>query len=385
MRPFRINATLDVTGPLCQAKQQRQRPDESNPMSANARGALFALLAFGIFASHDVLIKFLGGMYSPVQIVFFSVLFSFPLATLTLMRDATPGTLLPQHPWWMALRTAAAVITGVSAFYAFTVLPLAQTYAILFAAPLLITILAIPVLGEKVRIRRWLAVLVGLAGVMVVLQPGSTEFSLGHFAAMAAAIASAVASIVVRKIGGEERPVVLLLYPMVANFFLMGFALSLVYEPMPFSHLGILAIIATMAFVAGRFVISAYRSGEAAIVAPMQYSQIIWASAFGYFIFDEAPTNSTLLGAAIIILSGLYIVLRESRPDASENTPVLRTRTRFETGTFLRTPRMGRPARRGDPRKVPAETAPSATSRPHLRGLPGRVPPVAAPRSKDVD
>ncbi len=149
---------------------------------SNTRGALFALVAFAIFSTHDVFIKALGGSYSPVQIVFFSVLFSFPLVTLMLIRDATPGHLRPVHPWWTALRTGSAVVTGVSAFYAFSTLPLAQVYAILFAAPLLITILAIPVLGEKVRLRRWMAVLVGLAGVMIVLQPGATELTPGPLA-----------------------------------------------------------------------------------------------------------------------------------------------------------------------------------------------------------
>ncbi|MEY1554181.1 DMT family transporter [Yoonia sp. R2331] len=354
-------------------------------MSANARGALFALLAFAIFATHDVLIKFLGGIYSPIQIVFYSVLLSFPLATLTLMRDAKPGTLLPVHPWWMALRTVAAVITGLSAFYAFSVLPLAQTYAILFAAPLLITVLAIPVLGETVRLRRWMAVLVGLAGVMIVLQPGATDLTLGHLAAMAAAVGGSVASIIVRKIGADERPVVLMLYPMVANFVLMGIAVGFVYVPMPFTHLAMLAVIAVLAFVAGRLVISAYKAGEAAIVAPMQYSQIIWAALFGFFIFGEAVETPTIIGAAVIIASGLYIVLRESRPEASQNAPVLRTRSRFETGTFLRTPRMGIPKRTPAPRAAPATTAPSATAKPHMRGLPGRVPPVAEARRDDAE
>ena len=346
-------------------------------MSPNARGALLALLAFAIFASHDVLIKFLGGTYSPVQIVFYSVLLSFPVATLSLMRDATSGNLLPVHPWWMAIRTVAAVATGISAFYAFSVLPLAQTYAILFAAPLLITILAIPVLGETVRLRRWMAVLVGLGGVLVVLQPGATELTLGHLAALTAAIGGSVASIIVRKIGSDERPVVLMLYPMVANFVLMGAVLGFVYEPMPFAHLGMLAIIAVMAFIAGRLVISAYKAGEAAIVAPMQYSQIIWASIFGYFFFSETPSGATILGAAIIIASGLYIVLRESRADASENTPVLRTKSRFETGTFLRSHILkgGAP---DTPLPTPS-TAPAAEPRPHLRGVPGRVPPLAEP------
>ena len=305
-------------------------------MSGNAKGALLALLAFGIFSTHDVVVKILGGLYSPIQIVFFSVLLSFPLAMVMLMRDATPGTLVPVHPWWLALRTVAAVITGVSAFYAFTVLPLAQTYAILFASPLLITILALPVLGEKVRLRRWMAVLVGLGGVLVVLRPGQTDLSLGHLAALAAAIGGSVASIIVRKIGSEERPVVMLLYPMMVNFIVMACALPFVYQPMPIEHLGLLAIIAAFAWVASRLVIAAYQAGEAAIIAPMQYSQIIWASLFGFLFFEETIDQPTAIGAGIIIASGMYIVLRESKSGNSENTPVLRTRSRSVTGTSAR-------------------------------------------------
>lgn len=305
-------------------------------MSANAKGALLALLAFGIFATHDVFVKTLGAIYSPIQIVFFSVLFSFPLATVMLMRDAKPGTLLPRHPWWMALRTIASVATAVSAFYAFTVLPLAQTYAILFASPLLITILAIPVLGETVRLRRWLAVIVGLTGVMVVLQPGATELTLGHAAALTAAVGGSIASIIVRRIGADERPVVMLLYPMVANFVVMGASLAFVYIPMPIEHLGLVALVAAFAWTAGRCIIVAYQSGEAAIIAPMQYSQIIWATLYGALFFDETIGRPTLIGAGIIIASGLYIVLRESRTDVSSTTPVLRTRSRHETGTYMR-------------------------------------------------
>lgn len=285
---------------------------------------------------HDVFVKTLGAVYSPIQIVFFSVLFSFPLATVMLMRDSKPGTLLPRHPWWMALRTLASVATAVSAFYAFTVLPLAQTYAILFASPLLITILAIPVLGEVVRLRRWLAVIVGLTGVLVVLRPGATDLTLGHAAALTAAIGGSIASIIVRRIGADERPVVMLLYPMVANFVLMGIALAFVYKPMPIEHLGLVALVAAFAWVAGRCIISAYQAGEAAIIAPMQYSQIIWAAIYGALFFDETIDRATLLGASIIIASGLYIVLRESRSDGSSQTPVLRTRSRHETGTYMR-------------------------------------------------
>ena len=305
------------------------------PQNSNAKGAIFALLAFGVFASHDVIIKVLGGTYSPIQIVFFSVLFSFPLAALFLLRDATPGTLIPVHPWWMVARSIAAVITGFCAFYAFTVLPLAQVYAILFASPLLITILAIPFLGEKVKLRRWLAVIVGLCGVLVVLQPGQTDLQLGHLAALTSAVCGSFASIIVRKIGREERTVVILLYPMMANFVVMAALLPLVYEPLPIGDLGRLGVIAVLAWVAGRFLIAAYNNGEAVIVAPMQYSQILWATFYGMLFFGETPDRNTIIGSTIIIASGLYIVLRESRAEGS-GMPVLRTRSRAETGTTPR-------------------------------------------------
>ncbi|MFP7672465.1 DMT family transporter [Marivita sp. S0852] len=305
-------------------------------MSPNAKGALLALIAFGLFSTHDVFIKSLGAIYSPVQIVFFSVLLSFPLATIMLMRDAKPGTLVPVHPWWMACRTAAAVIMGVSAFYAFANLPLTQTYAILFATPLIITILSIPILGERVRMMRWAAVSVGLVGVLVVLRPGATDLTSGHIAALMAAFSGAFASIIVRKIGAEERTVVMLLYPMVGNFVIMGTALAFVYKPMPLEHLGMLAVISVLAWIAARFIIASYQTGEAAIVAPMQYSQILWATVYGLVFFDERPDMYTAIGASIIIASGLFIVFRESQSGASENTPVLRTRTRIGTPSTLR-------------------------------------------------
>jgi len=297
---------------------------------------------------HDVVVKFLGGVYSPFQIIFFSTLLSFPLITMMLMRDPTPGHLRPVHPWWIALRTVAGVVTGTSAFYAFSVLPLAQTYVVLFAAPLMITVLSIPVLGERVRFRRWMAVIVGLIGVIVVLRPGSAELGLGHIAALTAAFGISLASIIVRKIGQEERSVVLLLYPMIANFTVMAFALPFVYQPMPIGDLGLIGVISVFGFVAGLLLIVAYKNAEASIIAPMQYSQIIWAAVFGALIFDETIDRVTFFGASIVILSGLYIVFRESRASVSENTPVLRTRTRHEVGaTFRISPFL----RRGKPKK----------------------------------
>ena len=305
-------------------------------MSDSLKGVLLALLAFALFSSHDAVVKVLGGSYAPFQILFFSVLLGFPLVTILLLRDQTVSNLIPRHPWWTLARTVAAVITGLSAFYAFSVLPLAQTYAIIFAGPLVITILSVPMLGETVRLRRWLAVIIGLVGVLVVLRPGTTELTLGHASALACAICGAFASVVVRKIGREERSTVLMLYPMVANFFLMGALLPFVYVPLPIEDLGLQALMALLGTFATLLLIKAYMLADAAMVAPMQYSQIIWATLFGALFFAEVPDLYTGLGAAIIILSGLYIVFRESRGGGSTETPVLRTRSRPETGTAPR-------------------------------------------------
>lgn len=301
-------------------------------MSPNAKGALLSLAAFGVFATHDVIVKYLGATYSPFQIVFFTVIFGFPLVSLMLVRDAAQANLRPRHPWWTALRTGSMLIAGASIFYAFSVLPLAQTYAMLFSMPLLITLLSIPILGERVGLHRGAAILLGLIGVMIVLRPGSADFTLGHVAALVGALCSSFASVIVRKIGREERDAVLLLFPMLGNFLIMGALMPFNYVPMPIFDLAAVATMAVLAFVAMLCMISAYKTGEAVVVAPMQYSQIIWASIFGFLIFGEAPDVETLIGAGVIIVSGIYIVWRESRGNISENTPVLRSRSRLTAG-----------------------------------------------------
>lgn len=300
----------------------------SSDKAAQLRGVALALASFAIYATHDVLIKYLGGTYSPFQIVFFSVLFGFPLVTFLMMRDGKGSSLRPVHPGWTAVRTAIIVVNAATAFYAFSVLPLAQTYAILFAAPLLITLLAIPMLGERVGLRRGGAVLVGLCGVIIVLRPGVTEFNLGHLAAMVAAVCGALNAVIMRKIGGAERSVVLLLYPMMANVVVMGAALPFVYLPMPGLDLFASAVIAAFALIATWLLILAYRLAPAATVAPMQYSQIIWAAIFGAVFFGETLERSTVIGTAVIVASGLYIVFREDRGGRSATMPVLRSRSR---------------------------------------------------------
>ncbi|MDP5306605.1 DMT family transporter [Paracoccus spongiarum] len=302
-------------------------------MSGNVRGALLQLAAMGIYATHDVVIKALGETYPALQILFFASLLSFPLVSVVLMRDPQPGTLRPNRPGWVILRSACAVVAGMAGFYAFSTLPLAQVYAILFTTPLLVTILSIPLLGERVGPHRWAAVVIGLSGVLIVLRPGGQDLQLGHAAALAGAVASAMAAVIIRRLGRSERPMVLMMWPMLGNFVATGGALTLNYQPMELQHFAMTGIIAALGLMGGFLVILAYRAGEAAIVAPMQYSQILWATAYGWYLFGESVDMPTLIGASVIIASGIYIVWREGIVGNSANRPVTAARLRAETVT----------------------------------------------------
>ena len=300
----------------------------------NLKAIGFALASMGVLASHDTIIKLLGAHYPSLQVLFFSSLLSFPLVSMILLREREPGTLRPNRPGRVAARSLCSMGSGMCGFFAFSMMPLAQVYAILFATPLLITILSIPILGERVGIHRWLAVALGLCGVMIVLRPWSGQsLSVGHLAALLAACCAATSAVVTRKIGGTERPLVLLMWPMLGNLAVTGTSLTLAYQPMALPHLAMAGGIAVLGLTGGFLSILAYRAGEAAIVAPMQYSQIIWAAVYGWFIFGERLDRPTMTGAAVIIASGLYIVWRERSRGSASNRPVIAARLRADSVT----------------------------------------------------
>ena len=301
--------------------------EQSSPLSRPVAGVLFALIGFVIFSSHDALIKVLGGNYAVFQIVFFSVLFSFVPMTLIMATDRTEASFVPHKPLYLLLRTGTVIIGMICGFYAFTVLTLAEAYSLLFASPLLITALSVPFLGEKVGKRRWAAVVLGVIGVIIVLRPGLQPVSLGHIAGLTAAVANSIGAIVVRKVGREERSQTLILFPMVAVLLIMAMVMPGTYKPMPLLDLGVLALMGLLLIAGQMMVLNAYRNAPAALIAPMQYSQIIWAALFGFIFFSEIPDLWVATGSLLIISSGVFVVWRESSGSNSTRTPVTRTRS----------------------------------------------------------
>jgi drug/metabolite transporter (DMT)-like permease len=213
----------------------------------------------------------------------------------------------------MAARVLVAMFITPCIFFSFTVLKLTEVYAILFSTPLFVTALSVPILKERVGIYRWLAVLVGFMGVVWVIQPGISPIGIGHVTAVIGAFGAAIAFVIVRKIGAQERKAVMMGYPLITNVISMGLLMPFLFKPVPMPDLGLAVIMSILGSAAMLCILAAYRRAQAVVVAPMQYSQILWAMAYGALLFNEKMDSNVAVGSLIIVSSGIFILWRENR------------------------------------------------------------------------
>jgi drug/metabolite transporter (DMT)-like permease len=269
-------------------------------------------LAFGLFSLMDATVKWLSASYPVPQILVCNALFALlPVGVMAVRRGGLPQ-LRTRRLGLHLLRGLLGTTAGLLAFYAFSRLPLADAYAIIFATPLLITALSVPILGEAVGWRRWSAVLVGFIGVLVMLRPGEAPIGAGNLAALGAACASACAILLVRRLSVTETTTSIAFYSNVTAVVVIGIAFSPIFV-LPGAH--DLALMATSGLIGGTallILIAAYRRSPAALVAPFQYSQMLWAILLGGLIWGDLPEPVMLLGASIVAASGLFILYRET-------------------------------------------------------------------------
>ena len=289
----------------------------ANPL----HGIFFAILGFAMFSTHDAIIKSFNGELGVVQIMFFSTIFSFPWVSTMIMTDGRPENFKPHRPFMLIARTLFGLGAGGFAFTAFMLLPFADVYGILFTTPLFITIFSVPFLGEKVGSFRAFAVLLGFCGVIVMLPLSLGEFSFGHIAAFGSALCASFNAIVTRKIGRSERDAVMMMLPMGISLLILGLLLQFDYSAPTSIQIYKLMAIGALGFFAQLFIIMAYKRSDAALVAPMQYSQLIWAIFFGSLFFSEDISTRKFIGSAIIVASGLIILYRELKGQNSTNKP----------------------------------------------------------------
>ncbi len=253
-----------------------------------------------------------------LEIVFFRNLFAFiPLLAYIL---ATRGwmVLRTSRPLGHLTRSAIGVSGMVCGFAAVGMMPLSDYTAITFAAPLFITALSQPVLGEKVGPHRWVAVVVGFVGVMVMVRPDPVNLiGLGALLALGQAFGTAGAMLAIRQLGTTEPGPTIVFYFTLAATLVGAAGLPFVWtRPSP-ELLLILVACGLMGGVGQILMTQAFRLAPAAIVAPFEYAALLWAGLLGFSLWGETPAATTLVGGTIVIASGLYILWRETRRSRS--------------------------------------------------------------------
>lgn len=276
------------------------------------KGITFALIGYSGFAISDASAKFLTDSY-PVMLVIFYITFASALLLLC-VSPWIGGAALPKAGLRKIhlLRAIMNFLVSVFIVFAFTALPLASIYTILFAMPFIAALLAIPLYKEAITPHRWFVIGLGFMGVLIAMRPGMAGFNLALLWPLAAAFCMAVMWVVSRSMEGET-PFAMGFYSMLGPCLLsLPFAFGGFVLP-DISHLINIAICGA-GMSAGVLGLSmAFRSAPSTAVSPFHYTQMIWGLAFGYFIFGDVPDFYTMLGGGIIILSGLFLIFAEKK------------------------------------------------------------------------
>lgn len=292
-------------------------------------GVLLGLFAYASFAFGDATIKALGSEMSVFQIGFFNGLFSSVLIFFTKPRNEHWREFWKMSmPFAVHGRAICGLLAGMLSIYAFTHVPLAEVYSLIFLAPMIVTLLSAIFLGEKVGLWRWASVFAGLCGVLLVVRPGFKALELGHFAALAVAVVAALTSVLLRSMAGREKRTsimgTLIIYGLIGNALLgaSSFRVPTVGELSAFAFVGTCTAVGQLAFL------GASRLVPASQIAPTHYSQIGWAVLLGAVFFHEMPDLYTYLGLALIVSAGLITMFREKIKFGSIRwIPFFRSRT----------------------------------------------------------
>lgn len=274
-------------------------------------GVLLAFLAYASFSMADSMIKGIGPGISVFEIAFFTTIFSVIPLIVTNRHERWGEMFLLKHKWLVQIRCLTAIAGTACIMYAFTHIPFAEAYAIAFMTPIIVTALSVVLLKEHVRKLRWLLLFVGFLGVLLVVRPGVRALELGHLAAFGSIFFGATTTVILRHIAPTERRVsivgVLALYSLVFNFALM--LPNFVWPSL--EQLGIFAIIGLFGGVGGLLIIQATKTTPANLVAPVHYSQLIWAIVLGAAFYGELPDLLAIAGLLIVLAAGLANVLTD--------------------------------------------------------------------------
>lgn len=275
------------------------------------------LAAVATFSVLDVCMKRLAETYPAMQVTFIRGAASLPFILIVTAWFGRWRDLIPNRWALHLLRGALQVATLYFFVYSVSRLSLANAYTIFMSAPLMITALSVPFFGERVSWHRWTAIVIGMIGVIVVVRPGGESFELGSvaivgsLAAIAAAVAYALGVLLIRVLSTSETSAATLFWALTLTALFAGLLSIAGWVPVRWDHWGWIAMAGLSGALGQHFLTEAFRLALPAAVAPLEYTALAWGMLFDWLLWMTVPSSRMLLGAAIIVCSGLYLIHRE--------------------------------------------------------------------------
>jgi drug/metabolite transporter (DMT)-like permease len=273
-------------------------------------GCVTMLLSTAFFASMHACVRYLSADIHPFEIAFFRNLFGVVFLLPFIVRNG--GALLrTQHLNWHMVRALINVFAMLIFFYALSITPLATVQALSFTAPLFTTVLAVLLLGEKVRFRRWAAVITGFCGVMVILRPGAQPIELGALLVLLSASIWALTMIIIKRLSNTDSPLTITAYVTVF-LTVLSFIPALWFWTWPVGTQWLWLALAAGAGTLGQLCVAkAFAYADTTVVLPFDFAKIFWGALLGFLFFGEYVSAYTWLGAVIIFGGATYVAYRE--------------------------------------------------------------------------
>lgn len=276
-------------------------------------GLAYAGAGMLLMAIMDTIVKWLSNGYPVSEILVFRNLFGLLPLLVALAMTGGAKNLRTSQPFLMCLRALFALSAGFMFFAALRSIPLADAFALAFTSPLFITALSVPILAEKVGIHRWAAVILGFIGTLVILRPTGQTFDPAALLVIGAALCYAMVMLLTRKLAPRNTTLSMLIWTSIISLGISGVIAPFEWVTPSLPDFALLAVMGLIGS-AGMFMIGqGYRYAPAAVIAPLDYSVLLWGAVFGWLLWQELPDRYVWIGAAVVAISGIYIVQRETR------------------------------------------------------------------------
>ena len=279
-------------------------------LSKNQLGFLYMFLSICAFSLMDVIVKW-SVDYPIGQVLFFRGFFGIIFYLFIIPKERLHDFYKTDRPGLHFLRCASGLVALVAIFIALRELPLATVVSISFAAPIFTTIFSIFLLSERVGIFRWLAVIIGFLGIIIITEPGITELNIYYVFPIIFCLGLSYVAIAIRQLSTTEPVWLISFYFSLSITILSFFTIPQGWVMPSFNHLILLSLVGIFGGVANLWLSQSYKYSEVSLVTPLKYLALVFAIIFGYFIWGEIPTIKTLIGAFLVIISTLIIFRRE--------------------------------------------------------------------------